>query len=130
MACTAWSSMKRDVVDFHAVPENQIAMHERLVNWARAQRSSAGSGCAPMFRQYRSSDQWATPTASSPVDQRDAQRINKAWQQLPTRHRLAVAWHYVTPGSPTKACKAIGCTMEDLARLVVDSRAMLINRRV
>ena len=83
-----------------------------------------------MFRQYRSSDQWAQPSVSMPVDQRDAARINKAWQQLPAKHRAAVAWHYVTPGSPNKACKRVGCTMEDLARLVVDGRQMLINRAV
>jgi hypothetical protein len=122
--------MMREAVDFHFVPQQQEAIHLRLLNWARAQRSSTGSACAPMFRQYRSSDQWATPNASSPVDQRDAAKINKAWQQLPAKHRASVAWHYVTPGSPTKACKAIGCTMEDLARLVVDARTMLINRRV
>jgi DNA-directed RNA polymerase specialized sigma24 family protein len=122
--------MMREAVDFHFVPQQQEAIHLRLLNWARAQRSSSGQSCAPMFRQYRSSDQWATPNASSPVDQRDAAKINKAWQQLPAKHRASLGWHYVTPSSPTKACKAIGCTMEDLARLVVDARAMLINRRV
>lgn len=122
--------MKRDAIDFHAVPEHQLAMDARLYNWARAQRSKTGQDCAPMFRQYRSSDQWAgSAAASSPVDQRDAAKINKAWQQLPGNHRAAIKWHYVTPGSPTKACRAIGCTMDDLARLVVDGRQMLINRR-
>lgn len=122
--------MKRDAVDFHQIPEHQVPIHERLVNWARAQHSRSGSDSAPMFRQYRSSDQWATPAVSSPVDQRDAAKINKGWQQLPAKHRAAVQWHYVTPGSPTKACKVIGCTMADLAGLVVDGRQMLINRRV
>ncbi len=121
--------MKRDAVDFHLIPAHQEAMHMRLLNWARAQRNSSGGGCAPMFRQYRSSDQWAEPTISSPVDQRDAQRINKAWQQLPGKHRASLAWHYITPGSPAKACRTIGCTMADLASLVVDARQMLINRR-
>lgn len=122
--------MMREAVDFHFVPQHQEAMHMRLVNWARAQRNSTGSDTAPMFRQYRSSDQWATPSASMPVDQRDAARINKGWQQLPAKHRASIKWHYISPGSPTKACKAIGCTMADLARLVVDSRSMLINRGV
>lgn len=120
----------RDAVDFHVVPVRQEKLHMRLLNWARAQRSGTGQDCAPMFRQYRSSDQWATPSMSTPVDQRDAQRINKGWQQLPEKHRAATAWHYITPGSPTKACKAIGCTMEDLARLVIDARDMMLNRRV
>lgn len=122
--------MMREAVDFHLVPDHQIKMHERLLNWARAQRNSSGNATAPMFRQYRSSDQWATPSASMPVDQRDAARINKGWQQLPMNHRAAIRWHYISPGSPTKACKAIGCTMADLARLVVDGRQMLLNRNV
>lgn len=125
--------MKRDAVDFHQVPEHQEAMHCRLLNWARAQRNEQRPQSSPMFEQYRSSDQWATPSVSMPVDQRDAARINAAWQQLPTKHRAALKWHYINPpreGSPTKACKAIGCTMEDLARLVVDGRSMLINRGV
>ncbi len=122
--------MKRDAVDFHFVPVAQEAIHLRLLNWARAQRNSTGSSTAPMFRQYRSSDQWATPSVSMPVDQRDAAKVNKAWQMLPEKHRAAVAWHYVTPGSPIKACKGIGCTMADLAQFVVDARSMLINRRI
>ncbi len=122
--------MMREAVDFHFVPEHQETMHCRLLNWARAQRNSTGSATAPMFRQYRSSDQWATPSASMPVDQRDAARINKGWQQLPMNHRAAIRWHYISPGSPTKACKAIGCTMADLARFVVDGRQMMINRSV
>lgn len=119
----------REAVDFHFVPAHQEAIHMRLLNWARAQRNSTGNATAPMFRQYRSSDQWATPSVSMPVDQRDAAKVNKAWQQLPTKHRASVAWFYITPGSPpNKACKGIGCTLAELARLVVDARSMLINR--
>jgi hypothetical protein len=120
----------REAVDFHFVPANQEAMHMRLLNWARAQRNSTGSATAPMFRQYRSSDQWATPSVSMPVDQRDAAKVNKAWQMLPTKHRASLAWHYITPGSPTKACREIACTMAELAQFVVDARNMLINRRI
>lgn len=122
--------MKRDAIDFHEVPEHQRDMDARLHNWARAQRSKAGQDCAPMFRQYRSSDQWASAPASNPVDQRDAAKINKAWQQLPANHRASLSWHYVKPGSPTRACRAIGCTMADLAGFVIDARQMLIDSRV
>ena len=120
----------REAVDFHFVPPEQMAMHMRLINWGRAQRSNPGQSCAPMFRQYRSSDQWEGATSSPSVDKLDADKINGAWKELPGNNRAALAWQYVTPSSPRKACKAIGCTMEDLARLVVDARAMLINRRV
>lgn len=122
--------MKRDAVDFHLVPDHQEAIHIRLLNWARAQRNGTGSNCAPMFRQYRSSDQWASASASVPVDQRDAAKVNKAWQHLPAKHRASLAWNYISPGSPAKACRGIGCTMDELARLVVDARQMLINRGV
>jgi DNA-directed RNA polymerase specialized sigma24 family protein len=121
--------MIREAVDFHFVPAHQEAIHMRLINWARAQRNGSGSSTAPMFRQYRSSDQWAQATVTSPIDQRDAARINKAWQQLPPKHRASLAWHYITPGSPQKACRQIGCTMAELAALVVDARTILINRR-
>ncbi len=120
----------REAVDFHFVPDHQVKIHERLLNWARAQRNSTGNATAPMFRQYRSSDQWAQPSVSMPVDQRDAARINKGWQQLPKKHRASLAWFYVSPGSPIKACREIACTMEDLARLVVDGRQMMVNRMV
>lgn len=129
MGCCKIQSMGKIVsIDFSALPENQNAMHERLLNWARAQRSTSHCVVAPMFRQYRSSDQWSGSTAHMPVDQQDAARINSAWQLLPAKPRAALAWHYITPGSPSKACRAIACTMSDLAQYVIDARQMLINR--
>jgi hypothetical protein len=122
--------MMREAVDFHLVPQHQEAMHIRLINWGRAQRNTPGQACAPMFRQYRSSDQWEGTTSSPSVDKLDAEKINNAWKQLPTGNRAALAWQYVTPSSPSKACERIGCTMADLARFVVDGRQMLLNRNV
>lgn len=122
--------MKRDAIDFHAVPEHQLAMDARLHNWAREQRRGTGAATSPMFRQYRSSDQWGEVAVSVPTDSRDAARINAAWKQLPADHRHATHWHYITPGAgPVKACRKIGCTKDELARLVIDARQMLINRR-
>ena len=122
--------MKRDAVDFHLVPDHQLKMHDRLLNWAREQRRGSGNDTTPMFRQYCSSEQWDQTPASVPTDSRDAAKINKGWKMLPANHREAIRWHYIAPGSPTKACKAIGCTMVDLARYVIDGRQMLINRGV
>ena len=119
------------MVDFSRIPTRHDAINLRLEQWAKwVSVHPQPWKVQPMFRQYRSSDQWATPSASMPVDQRDAAKINKGWQQLPGNHRAAIRWHYISPGSPAKACKGIGCTMADLARFVVDGRAMLINRGV
>ena len=105
-------------------------MDQRLVNWGRAQRNGSGQHVAPMFRQYRSSDQWHGTTSSPTVDQQDAAKVNAGWQKLESDQRAALAWQYVTPSSPAKACKGIGCTMDGLAALVVQGRQELINRRV
>lgn len=120
----------RLLVDFNFVPEHQEAIHCRLKNWARAQRNSSSSATAPMFRQYRSSDQWTQATVSIPVDQRDAAKINAAWQQLPRKNRSSLAWHYITSESLKKACERIDCTMDELAQFVVDGREMLISSGV
>ena len=122
--------MNREAVDFHLIPHHQLAIDARLINWGRAQRSGPGQNCAPMFKQYRSSDQWEGTTSSPTIDQLDAGKINRAWQQLEADCRAALAWQYVTPSSPAKACKVIGCTMDGLAALVVQGRQALIDQRV
>ena len=123
--------MKRDAVDFTLIPDHQAAIHERLINWARAQRNGSGGDCSPMFRQYRSTEVWAETHASIPVNQGDATRINAAWKMLPTQHRLALAWYYITPTMGVKkACQGIGCKPAVLMVYAIDGRQMLINRRV
>jgi hypothetical protein len=52
----------------------------------------------------------------------------KALATLPQSNRMAINWHYVEPVSPKRDCLALGRTMEGLAKLVRDSRRMLINR--
>ena len=122
--------MRRDTVDFTTVPEHQWAMDARLENWARSLFGSAGSGASPMFRLYRSSDVHAQAHVSMPYDSHDAIKIAKGVRELPDKHRAAINWAYVTTGAPGKACKAIGCTMAELAQYAIDGRQMLINRRV
>ena len=122
--------MRRDAVDFTTVPEHQWAMDARLENWARSLFGSAGSGASPMFRLYRSSDVHAQAHVSMPYDSHDAIKIAKGVRELPDKHRAAINWAYVTTGAPGKACKAIGCTMAELAQYAIDGRQMLINRRV
>lgn len=105
-------------------------MHERLQNWARSLFSSAGSSASPMFRMYRTTDQYHPPHASMPHDAHDAIKIANGVRELPQDHRLSLNWYYVKPCSPSKACREIGCKPEDLARMAIDGRQMLINRMV
>lgn len=122
--------MKRDAIDFQYIPENQVAMHDRLENWARSIFSSAGNSASPMFRLYRTTDQFHPPHASMPYDAHDALKIARGVLDLPTDHRRATNWYYCKPGNPAKAARDIGCTLAALAQLAIDSRSMLINRRV
>lgn len=117
-------------VDFTQIPEAQMPMHMRMLNWGRWCHGSGHAQMSPMFRMYRSSDQWAEPVqGSAPVDTLDASRIAKAVIALPEDHRHAASWFYVNQCSPARACRLIGCGYAHLARLVLDGRTMLINRK-
>ena len=125
--------MRRDDhIDFHAVPDEQLEIHERLVNWGRWCNGSGGPATSAMFRLYitpargRSGD---GVTYGMPVDTGDASRIAKAGVALPEGHRAAINWHYVKPVSPRRAAAALGTTLTGLALLVRDGRQMLVNRR-
>jgi hypothetical protein len=118
-------------VDFSYVPERQLVIHDRLLNWGHWCHGAGHAQMSPMFRMYRSSEVYAYASEISlAVDTHDAARIAKAVIALPEDHRQATAWFYVNQGSPLRACRVIGCGTEHLARLVIDGRTMLINRRV
>lgn len=129
--------MKREepfgAVDFTAVPEHQRHMHIRLENWGRWCFGAGHAQMSPMFRMYRSTEvhtSFSGMTSAPPVDTADAALIAKGVIALPEDHRHALAWNYVNQGSPKRACQRIGCGMAHLARLVIDGRSMLINRRI
>lgn len=117
-------------VDFTIVPEHQLAMHDRMLNWGRWCYGTGHAQASPMFRMYRSSEvyQYMSETAIQ-VDTHDAAKIAKAVIALPEDHRHAASWYYINKGAPVRACRIIGCGMQHLARLVIDGRTMLINRR-
>ncbi len=119
--------MKRESIDFHLVAERHLAIHARLLNWARWCNGREGSSVAPMFRSYRSTDLWAAPSVSEPVDKLDAAKIAKAVVALPDKHRSATQWHYVKPVSPGKAARSLAVSLAGLAELVAESRTMLVN---
>lgn len=120
--------MIRESVDFHLIPARQESIHLRLLNWARWCHGSASATTAPMFRFYRSTEQWAHD-ASVPVDSLDAHRIEKAIIQLPEQPRAAIRWHYTAAGDPARCARTLGVTKPELAQLVIDARNMLVNRR-
>jgi hypothetical protein len=109
-------------VDFHAIPDSQAAIHERLLNWARWCFSGQAQDCAPMFSGYRSTEVWAAPEAASPVDKLDAQRIEKSVCALPYNHKHALRWWYIAPIGPAKTALTLGLTLEGLAMTVIQAR--------
>ncbi len=114
--------MRPKTVDFHAIPDSQSAVHERLVNWSRWCFSGQVQDCAPMFSGYRSTEVWAAPEASSPVDKLDAQRIEKLVCALPYNHKYAIRWWYIAPIGPAKTAHLLGLTLEGLAMTVIQAR--------
>jgi hypothetical protein len=120
--------MKREYVDFSFIPEHQLGMHWRLVNWERSLRGSAGSGVSPMFRQYRSSEVYSQGGGKMPLDHEDANAVGRAVVALPTPMLLAINWWYVKPVAPSRAAKGMQCSLAELARYVIDGRALLMER--
>lgn len=120
----------RQHIDFHVVEPHQREMDARLANWAKWCRGSGAPACSPMFRMVPPPPKVRRDASFGidAVDGTDAQRIAKAVTALPKQHCAAINWHYVTPTSPVKACRSLGCTMEGLYQLVRDARQMLINR--
>lgn len=122
--------MRRDrFIDFFYVAPHQQEIHKRLENWAQNCYSGGGSSASPMFRLYRP-DNWERGEAQIPVDHHDAAKIAKGVAALPIQHRQAIQWNYIEGGSPAKARRKLGVTLEGLMSLISDGRQMLINRQV
>jgi len=114
-------------VDFHYVPPEQAAIHERLLNWAKWVNGSGHPASSPMFASYRSTEVWAAPEAGQPVDSLDAKRLESAIATLGLVERYAVRWHYIGSSrlSPPRACRQIGLSKQALAQAVIDGRESL-----
>lgn len=122
--------MKRDSLDFHAVPAAHERIHARLEDWAHWLANTPGSRSSPMFRLYRSEYIWEPRNAPKSLNVLDCQRIERGVAVLPEKHGKALRWSYVFRFSPLKARKWIGCTYEELVGLVDDGRQMLVNKGV
>ena len=120
--------MKRNELDFHQIPEHQWPVDERLRNWARWCRGSGHATVSPMFRGYRSSNQYSGHVVSDPVDTGDAVRVQKVFVCLPELHRHALQWHYCYPIAPRRMAQALALTLDGLKQTVIDARQMMKNR--
>ena len=113
----------KDVIDFNRVPPEQIAIHERLVNWARWCRPSFVSSVHPMFRQAISAARAREEVGTAPpVNELDARVIQAAYAALQGRERRAIAWCYVTRGAVTGAMRQCGTDKRGLLELVNQAR--------
>lgn len=125
--------MRRDdFVDYFAVADNHLAIHQRLESWARWVRVRPhGWQVAPMFRQYRSKAfQWHTPELREQVNIPEAVEMEKAVSLLPEKHRMAIRFAYVFCGSPGRVCRDLGVSKQGLFDLIGQGRSMLVNRGV
>ena len=122
--------MIREYIDFHYVEPHQLAMHDRLLNWARYVRvRQIVWKQASIWRMGKSNTrQWHSPEPREETDTLDGHAIEKAVSALPDKHRDAIRWHYIWRTTPAHARQALGVTSDTLCRLVIDGRSMLINR--
>lgn len=124
--------MRRDETDFFYVADGQLAIHNRLENWARyvdAKGITWQQG--PIWKLGRSNRrQWDVPELRPPVDTLDGGKLEIAVRALPDPHMCALRWCYVYRGGALHAARRIGTTRAGLYELVRTGRQMLINRRV
>lgn len=118
-------------IDYHRVADEHAEIDRRLLNWAQWCRRPAGSFVQPMFRLYRSSDQYRdrTPTVWA-GNTMDAEAIQRMVGTLPEAQRLAVSWHYVWKGSPRKMCDRLRVSNRGLVDLVYSARQMLLEKDI
>ena len=119
--------MKRESIDFHAIPPHQDAIHADLLNWAIYCHGGNPPAVSPMFRDYRPerSATYNPPNPRPECDWPRAMRTNGQVRNLPEPNRLAVHWYYIQKWSPAKATKTIGVSYEELALLVIAARDMM-----
>jgi DNA-directed RNA polymerase specialized sigma24 family protein len=119
---------KTESPDYHRVEDDQLDIHNRLLNWARWVIPRTSSAVSPMFRNYRSHAwQWHSPEHRQTCDTLDALAIEKTMYKLPDKHRQAVRWCYVYRCTPAVAIREIGVSYVCLATLVRESRFMVRN---
>jgi len=120
---------REQFIDFHAVADEHLAIHSRLLEWARwVKPRRQGWPVSPMFRLYRSKNwQWERPTVRSDIDELQALAIERAVAKLPAPEMWAVRWSYVGCSGPGPIARSLGVSKAGLAELVTRGRTMLRN---
>ena len=119
--------MKREHVDFFIIPDEQLAIHAQLENWARwvTPRLHFDRGLM-LWRMGKSNGrQWHAPEIRDSTDPLAAMAMEKAVYRLAEPYRQAVRWAYVYRTPPARACRKLGVGMDRLAELVRMGRNML-----
>jgi len=120
--------VKRDDISLSDVPASQQATHEALLEWARWCAVRPSSHVQPMFRGYTP---YLYPEATGgriPIDEVLARKVQRAYADIPDRHRAVLRWWYCFPFiSPNKIRREMELTKLDLWLLVRDARAMVGN---
>ena len=121
---------REEHIDYHLVADHHVGIHMKLEQWARWVRPRQhGWQTAPMFRQYRSKAwQWERPEPRAALNLPEAMEMERAVSGLPDKHREAIRWAYVFPGSPSAIARKLGVNPRGLMDLVSAARTMLINR--
>lgn len=122
--------MRRDdFVDFFAVADHHVAIHQRLESWASWVRVRPhGWQTSPMFRQAKSNSfQWHAPEPRVDHNIPEVLEVERAVSLLPEKEREAVRWCYVFPGSPSPVARRLGVRPSGLLDLVNRARSMVRN---
>lgn len=119
--------MRRDAIDFFHVEPHHLPIHDRLLEWGRAQNNTPRSSAAPMFAGFESSAsaKMQRETPRPPVDVASVAKTNEHIRALGERHRKAVHWFYSLNKPPAFGMRYINCTKPELLSLVVDARQLL-----
>lgn len=116
-----------EYVDFHHVPQEQMQIHDRLVNWARWAQPQHTGIVMPMFRHYRPY-MYPESIPSSPINIRDAVEVQTTFAHIPEKHRHAIGWCYTIKSNPVGACRLLAVSRQGMADLITQGRTMISNR--
>ena len=119
--------MKRDQIDFCHVAVHHFPIHDRLLEWGRAQHNGQRATSSPMFAGFESSAKAKVQldTPRPPVNVESVDETNRHILKMGERHRKAVHWHYSLNKSPAYGMRYVDCSKAELVSLVVDARQIL-----
>ena len=121
------ANCKKSHADFQHVEPHQLAIHDRLRNWARWVVVRPQSKVLAMFKFYRPAQHWHEKEFREPCDLIDAQAVEKLVARLPHTHAFALRWYYVYRLSVGIARKELATTAQGVDKAVRDARQMVLN---